>query len=442
MLNFKNLLLLFTIGALGAITTAAQPAAPGFLNANPATSANFTSLDAGFSIDLPRQFSSYQSMPASPGAFRGGSIYSWKLPDETYTVGVMLPVYTPQQADSVVNAFVNTWAAKSDQDPTRIVERKPITLMGVKGIDLWVKYSGIQSVTRFFLLNERLFFLSTGWPVKEDGAREMRVINSFKLIDVKSILERSIVDATPPALPQSPVVKRVGNDAADEGLIGPVKTVTMSREDLEPNAFPSGILIKDRNEYNSAGLLTRNVWYNYRGHPINVTVYGFIDGRRVSLRGPWISYEYDPPPMIMRPGAAAAPVEQKAADDRYSTRYEFKYDGQSRLIERAQYSSRGEINSRRTYTYDGRQVTVKNFDRLGLETGGAVNIYDERGNLMRSDFPPSPPDKPDAGQYIYKYLETDAHGNWTKREVTGRSAKSRGGTVPTHFFDYRTISYY
>src|SRR5258705_12031991 len=99
--------------------------------------------------------------------------------------------------------------------------------------------------------------------------------------------------------------KRSGTDAGDEGLHGEVKTVFMESEDRSGTWAVGTRKPTAMEYYNKQGNLTKRESYDWKGNLFDITVYGYLDGARVSN---WktIPHEYNPPPMMMAsfPGEA------------------------------------------------------------------------------------------------------------------------------------------
>src|SRR4029079_15486678 len=198
-------------------------------------------------------------------------------------------------------------------------------------------------IQRTYLVGSRLYqtVVVVRTSQREHEGPATKVLDSFKILsesDVAARLASEATDAEPDLLPQHPVAARVGTDASDKDLHGRVKTVLEESQDLTGTW---AVQTKKRDffeAYNEEGNLTRSEQYDYKGNLDHVTVYGCIDGSRVS-RSKVMKHEYNPPPPM---GNAATGA--KKSDSRFQTRYEFKYDDQKRLIERRWFRNNGELS--------------------------------------------------------------------------------------------------
>ncbi|MEQ1923170.1 MAG: hypothetical protein ABL952_11750, partial [Pyrinomonadaceae bacterium] len=249
-----------------------------------------------------------------------------------------------------------------------------------------------------------------------------------------------LVKATPSSLPQLPVAARAGSDAKDDGLKGRVKTLLEEKEYLDKTEYPAERRKSGEQEFGNDGNLIKHTFFDYRGNPSFIVVYGYLGGKRVSKAGEWIRHSYDPPPMMALPGTYKP---EPKGDDRYTNAWEYKYDKSGRIVEELRYNNAGEANYRTLYEY-GDKIEKRlscNFPCSGQSYRNMTTFdADGRAIKLESDNPQTIMD-PDSST-TYRYLEFDAAGNWTKREATGTRAISRDGTKPIHYIEYRTFTYY
>src|SRR5262249_49545380 len=152
----------------------------------------------------------------------------------------------------------------------------------------------------------------------------------------------------PAELPQPPVEKRVSTDARDEGLKGKVRSV------VEYSMEAAKKTVDKEDYYNSDGNLIRSVDYD-NGYPETVSVFGFVDGMRVSRSG---TVHYQPgeepkPQGIFITVDLDTDVPGAKRDERYTERYVRVYNSQNRLIELQRLGNNGKLWSRQTNTYSG-----------------------------------------------------------------------------------------
>lgn len=436
-LVFAALVLGFSISAVSGQT---PPPAGGGPSSAPAKT--FSSIDGGFSIELPQYFSEFKGIDPVPDVTTGGSSFSWKSNGDFFNVGFLDRILQPGESERLVDLMAADYIATMEALKATLVRREEFSVNGYRGVSITMSNGLALAQFRYLLVKERLFMLATGWDAKEDGGRQLRILDSFRLIDGPAIIAQRLAEATPAPLPQTPAVMRVRSDAADELLKGPVKLVVERTEDLDGTGSSIGVRHKHDYFYDGAGYLLKTISYDYRGNPRDVTVYGFIDGQRVLKRGKFLTYEYDPPPMMAPPGSAPATLTGKPADPRYDSSIQYKYDAAKRLIEEVRINHRGEAGYRSTSVYAGTNVTESSFDQQGKLTFKTLSVYDSKGQLTQKTYFSMSVSSPADSVYKYETLAVDRHGNWTKREVRGKSAQYGGGTKDLHYFEYRTISYY
>jgi hypothetical protein len=219
-----------------------------------------------------------------------------------------------------------------------------------------------------------------------------------------------------------------------------VKTLIEETEYLDKTEYPAERHKRSEQEFGTDGSLIKHTFFDYRGNPDFVVVYGYLDGKRVSKAGPFIRHSYDPPPMMAPPGTYKT---EPKGDERYTSAWEYKYDKMGRIVEELRYDNSGVANYRTSYEYGDKtekrmscNVPCSGESFRNTTTFGA----DGRAVKVESDNPQTVMD-PDSVT-TYRYLEFDSVGNWTKREATGTRAISRVGTKPIHYIEYRTFTYF
>jgi hypothetical protein len=159
-------------------------------------------------------------------------------------------------------------------------------------------------------------------------------------------------------------------------LHGRVKTVIRESEDLSGTWSVQGRKPSGTDYYSGRGNLTKVEFCDYKGNLSEITVYGYLDGARVSRRKS-IEREYNPPPMIIAspPGAT-----RPKFDPRYSNKFTFQYDDRKRLIEKAWYLNNGELTIRYVYKYSGNRREEFVYTSDGSLNQHYLSILDPKGN--------------------------------------------------------------
>jgi hypothetical protein len=188
--------------------------------------------------------------------------------------------------------------------------------------------------------------------------------------------------------------------------------------------------------YNERGNLTKSELYDWKGNLFQVTVFGYLDGARASNYMS-ISHEYNPPPMMM----ISKPGEEKPKyDPRYSNKFEFKYDNQKRLIEKAWINNAGKLQIRYVYKYSGLQREEWVYSEDGSLNQHYLSVLDDKGNEIEwTIFEVR--DGTVRSKHSYAY-EFDAKGNWVKQTSSKWVTKDGRSYYEPTAVSYRTITYY
>jgi len=250
---------------------------------------------------------------------------------------------------------------------------------------------------------------------------------------VKVDFAQKIADATPAALPQSPAPDRSSTDAIDNGLKAKVKSVI---EYMDQPGKPRET--REEQYYGEDGNLIRSVSY-MEGYPNSVSVYGYLDNFRVEKLN---FVEYLPGERQLNrftvKGNPLGEVPTKR-DTRYSTRYEYRYDTQGRLIETAEYENDGKLVRRQVYSYKPGEKEERSLNEYDVPDWRSVYILDGKGNVKEERWYDKDSDKPDIETYTREY---DPQGNWVAERTydpSKKHAKQPGDLLWTKF---RTITYY
>ena len=408
----------------------------------------FVSVEGQFTISLPSPPDSVQNVEPIAGKTLGGRQYFWIKPQSAFTAG-FVELYKPEYAKEVIETITGAMIRKTIAESGKLVAKKEISVQGQPGFEYTISLkAGVAVIGQYILAGSRIYTLSVAWRETESGIENLKVLDSFKIIDQKTALAgdaeikaaqaKKIEDATPAPLPQTPSDKKLKSDAEDENLKGKVKSLIEESEPFSENGVAGQKSVTFSEEYDEKGRWLKRINYDSRGNPYIITVYGFIDGARVS-NSKRIADD-DDAPQVKAPNR----VEEvgKPADPRYELRYEYKYvDG--RLAELQVFSNRGGQEMRYTISYDGKRK-----ERLALTPDGKINqkyltIFDDKGveiELTIFDF--AEPKVYGDARYIIKHESFDAKGNWIKRTFSKLVVENGMEIYKPSFTKYRTITYY
>lgn len=444
MFNFKNLFFIFLFSAISIGFVIAQT--PSSISSKNSTSPekyrfkeSFVSLDGGFTIALPQITDGMNNIKPTAGVSKGGIQFVWKAPQSFLVANVTERIVAPKNIKQELQTVVDNFILVQEQsNGGKLISKKEIFLGAMPGMEARLRIGAdANGIVRFFIADKRVFGLAASFKDGEDENAQLRILDSFKLIDKKAAVAKKLQEVTPVLLPQSPVAKKTKSDAEDDGLKGKVKLISESREDLTTASNLNGMKLSSENYYDEKGNQVKYIYYDYRSNPDSITVYGFVDGMRVSSTG-WLHYDYNPPP----PAPAALPNKEtpKPVDLRYAVKYEYKYDEKNRLKEISTFNNKGEFNSRIVYIYTGNKLEKTSYGGDAKVISKTIETFDAKGNIIETirvgneKYPDS--------KYTYTYESFDIKGNWTKRTVTGKAGQYNGGFKDRRYVEYRVITYY
>lgn len=421
---------------------------------NPRPSANsaeaFTSLDARFSIALPRKISGFSpiTFDTPQGRITAGETYLWQLDDARFEIGYLDLQKTPESVEvarAALRRFADEIAAgMAAQQGGKTTSRADISLGRHVGHEMRIELPQSYVISRLYAAGGRIYRLAAV-SARKDAQQFQETatgtLDSFRILsldEVASERARRIAAATPSPLSQEePAARKLKSDAEDEGLKGKVKTLFVEMQDLSgtwsvQRRRPSQLI-----SYNERGNVTQKAGYDSRGNLFQIRAYGYVDGERAS-NDKIIQNEYDPPTV---PIASPAGESKPAYDPRYSFKYRHRYDEQGRLVEESSHGSNGKLWLRHVYNYKGaseRETLV--YSQNGLLNQKYVERLDAQGNTVEQSYFNTKTGAVD-NKYAYTY-EFDRHGNWIKQTTSKWATREGKSQFLPHYITYRTITYY
>ncbi|MBL8124389.1 MAG: hypothetical protein JNJ39_09815 [Blastocatellia bacterium] len=406
----------------------------------------FASLEGRFKIGLPKSISGFAALsPKQTGSSATGQQYTWKFAEGDVVFFFL------DFPDSNLTGSAADLVRIAENSKKRITERVPdaklvsenqSTVNGVPAsyfmYDLGLK--GFATV-QLFIDKKRVYRIDAAFKDRKTEKHLTSVFASFSLIsqaEVDAELARRYEAMKPVPLPQAPAVSRPTSDAQDEGLKGKVKKVIEESEDRSGTWGVQGRKTTSVEYYDQSGALTQRDSYDSQGKPFQITVYGYIDGMRVS------NYKTDNEGNVFTVMGAPSPavaIAPRKSDPRFKYSYEYKYEG-GKLVERQMVHNNGRRGMRYAYKHSLNQVEELVYSDDGKLNQRYVSILDANGNeIERTDFGVVNHDLYGDRRYKYSY-EFDAAGNWVKK-VTLKEVKENGVTswLPD-YISYRTITYY
>lgn len=374
----------------------------------------FVSLDGRFSVALPQQTQGFAALsPKQLGTQATGMQFTWKFQEgDAIVMFVDFPETdlkgTKEElqkiSDNLNSAVLKNFPqGKAIDDKFFKLGEFPASQTS---FELGNNKYGIQ---RLYLVKNRLYRALAIYQDVENGKFLNQAFDTFSLIskaEVDAELQKKFEAMKPPALPQEPVAAKEKTDAEDENLKGKVKKIVQDSEDLSGTWSVQGRKPSSVTYFNEKGNYVERDLYDSQGNPFQITMYGYIDGKRVS-NSKMTNYEYSPPIMALPKGKVEEPV--KKPDPRYEFSFEYKYkDG--KLIEDKWIFSSGKPWLRYVYNYADNQVEQIVYDEKDKLNQKYLVTLDKDGNEIEKTSYGVTKIYPDQ-RYRYTY-EFDDKGNW------------------------------
>jgi hypothetical protein len=397
----------------------------------------------GFRINLPKTVASSKEQSFNDGKLSGfGKVYVWNEPG-VYHHQILYYKLDRNDGKALTATdkagFLKAFAQDFLKDPIAkgipFIEKEYV-FNGQQGQEIQTISAGIKTIVRFFIAGQRFYFIGLTYSPAQDEARILQTLDSFALLDAKTLVAAKIEEATPSPLPQEPAGGKIKTDAADNNLKGRVKSVVVETQE-SPRAAREP---ESEAHYNEAGFLVRETSYS-DGYPFEVKLWGYLDGNRVEKSGS-ISFDNDQRQAPPREKIATMEIEEnpdEPRDARYGSRHVYKYDDRGRLVERQSFGNNGRLYSRTAFNYTENKREEIDFGPDGDEWSREIEIFDRNGDVVES-YSLDEAGKPvDARVYAY---ELDARGNWIVQKAFEKKI-ARGKPAPKLLWtSYRTISYY
>ncbi len=407
----------------------------------------FSSLEAQFSIALPRKVSGFRPLSYdTPEGHITGESYSWRTVESQYTISY---VRRPENLSDVTvqkNFFDNYRRAalvKLDELKGKLISETELSIAGNPGLELRVEFNNGVFIERIYIHSPRIYRVAATVKNSQQVDDAIKILNTFKLLstlEIDAAIRKQVLDAEPEGLPQTPIAEKLKSDLEDGGLIGKVSKIATDYADL---SFENGISVErprtptSSETYNERGNLVRRVSYDWKGNVRDITVFGYLDGVRASLEKS-IHHEYDPPPMMIAAPPAGQPKPQY--DARYSQKFKFKYDIQGNLEEKLWYGNDGKLRLRYVYKSKGNQLEMLVYDEDGSLNQRYSSILDDKKNKLEMNIF-DVKDNSIRERYSYAY-EYDSKGNWIKQTVSKWVTKDGKSFFELDYVSYRTLTYY
>jgi hypothetical protein len=399
----------------------------------------FVSLEGRFSISLPNRAAPRKLAIATPFGNAFGDVYEWHTKAGSFGIGyadAYRALDDPEAAKKFFDGATERFHKLAAANGGNITVVKKITLDKFPGIEQRADLFTGSVIQRLYLVSRRVY--ETSVMVKTDQREHesaaIGVLDSFRLLTDAEITEAARKDGPGP-LPQKPEASRVGSDAEDEGLRGPVKSVRTDIQYLVKTPFTEMGTRSSLTTYNEKGNKLTTESYDFKNNLNQITVYGYLDGARVSAFK-FIDREYSPPVAI---GGGGGRPSEKKLDPRYQWRFEYKYDEKKRLIEQIEFYSNGDVSKRNVYKYEGNQKEELIYSGDRATAFRRLHKLDDKGNVIESTNFERDGSVRSKTTFTYEF---DSKGNWTKRTSSPITKDDKLQQLQPPSIHLRTITYY
>lgn len=407
----------------------------------------FVSLEGRFRVALPKEIQGFGALsPKQTGSTATGQQLTWKFA-ECDVVLFFLDFPDSALTGSVADLDQITANSKklfTDRYPNaKLISENAVVANNVPSSYFVYDFGsdGFISV-QLYLDKKRLYRFNVAFKDAKTEKQLAPIFASFKLItqaEIDAELSKKYAAMMPAPLPQTPVVTRLTSDAEDEGFRGKIKKVVEESEDSSGTRGVQGRKISSVEYYDEKGALTQRDDYDSQGNPFQITVYGYIDGKRVS-DSKTTSYGYDPPPAALSPKTEGTAAQRKS-DPRYEYSFEYKYEN-GKLVERQMMYNNGRKGMRSVYKYAPNQIEELVYTDEGKLNQRYLSNLDANNNVIEeTNFGVVNFDIYGDRKYKHSY-EFDGAGNWVKK-ITLIEEKVNGVIRwQPAYVSYRTITYY
>ena len=420
-----------------AILSPARPDSP-----SAAGAPRFVSLAGRFSISLADHYKKLSRLIITfPSGGASGNLYEWQTKETTFGVGYADSFQPPKHPQAIKELFdsererFRTLVAAADGDNAVV---KEITIDNHPGIEQRARVSKGSFIQRTYLVSRRIYqTLVVVTNSQRDESAALGVLDSFKLLTDTEITEEAL-KVLPGPLPQTPEAPRAGSDAEEEGLRGAVKSVRTEVQYPSETVFTRGTPRSWLTTYNENGNMVRTDSYDSKNNLERITVFGYLDGSRVSA-SKYIERDYSPP-VGSGAGLGGSMPSNREKDPRYQRRFEYKYDDKKRLTEKTEFLSNGEVLYRSVYKYEGNQKEGLLYENDNSPPQRSVYTLDDKGNEIEHIVFARDGSIRTKLSHVYEF---DSKGSWIKR-TTSRTENDEWlrRLMPPTSVHLRTITYY
>lgn len=142
----------------------------------------FVAPDGSFTIALSNVIAGFRRI--TPGAgIKGGSQFFWRTPDGEFFASYFDNESPYEDARAGLRNFSDGMLENLIAKGGRILSRREISLNDSPGLEIRILLKeGETGVFRYYLVKNRIYTLSTRWAAEANGAAQLKILDSFKLL--------------------------------------------------------------------------------------------------------------------------------------------------------------------------------------------------------------------------------------------------------------------
>lgn len=407
---------------------------------------NFVSADGGFAIDLPKEKVSIEKVERDYGDwFSRGEAVKWQVADNppnfvvqyskfeatTGMFGAPPKKLTQKLKNSQIDIFGKALSAEANKNGSMYKETA-YSANGMIGKEWHLIAQDYRSIMRIFFVKNTYYFIGARFSADDDTEIIRKTLDSFRLLTRQEIINIKVTEAEPKPLPQSPMCGKPFTDAHDVNLKGRVRTIIEEyQESVKSKRGKSSETF-----YNENGNLYREINYE-KDYPDSIKIWGCVDNfRAVRLNFTDIYFDDEP---LMSIRVSTVPDTTKVSDERYDSKYLYKYNEKEQLIEKKIIFNNETVLTVETFEYVGNERKSTTIQSGNKDVTKSSQIYDVKGDMIKETYFDEKGKVNFSTSYTY---ELDTKGNWIVQKSFD-NVKIKGKTVlKPSSITYRTITYY
>lgn len=139
----------------------------------------------GFSILLPVDVTSQRRITGGQGT-TGGIQFFWRTLEGEFFVSFYDNAERSPDAKQELEQLANNYISGIVKNGGRSLEKTETSLETFPGLQIKARLkSGETVVIRYFMVEKRIFIISTRWNLKDTGEKQLYILDTFRLVSRK-----------------------------------------------------------------------------------------------------------------------------------------------------------------------------------------------------------------------------------------------------------------